>query len=55
MFSQHQPKLRRALIVNKSCTAGTDKKEIKIFLTDKEIQKASVAKSYMTDSLLIYG
>ncbi len=34
--------------------AYTDKKEDKIFLIYKEIQKETVAKSYMTDGLLIY-
>jgi hypothetical protein len=33
----------------------TDKKENKIFLIYKEIQKGSVAKSYMTNDLIIYG
>ncbi len=33
----------------------TDKKENKIFLTYKEIQSGAVAKSYMTNGLLIYG
>ncbi len=33
----------------------TDKKENKIFLIYKEIQSGAVAKSYMTDGLLIYG
>jgi hypothetical protein len=33
----------------------TDKKENLIFLIYKEIQKRSVAKSYMTIGLLIYG
>jgi hypothetical protein len=32
----------------------TDKKERKKFLTFKEIQKGAVAKSYMTNGLLIY-
>ncbi len=32
----------------------TDKKEKKVFLTYKEIQKGAVAKSYMTNGLLIY-
>ncbi len=32
----------------------TDKKENKIFLIFKEIQKGAVAKSYMTNDLLIY-
>jgi hypothetical protein len=31
------------------------KKEYQIFLTYMEIQKGSVAKSYMTNGLLIYG
>jgi hypothetical protein len=31
-----------------------DKKEYKIFLAYKEIQKGAVAKSYMTNALLIY-
>jgi hypothetical protein len=33
----------------------TDKKEYKIFLIYKEIQKGAVAKSYMTNGLLIYN
>ena len=33
----------------------TDKKENQIFLIYKEIQKGLVAKSYMTNGLLIYG
>ncbi len=33
----------------------TDKKQIKIFLIYKEIQNRAVAKSYMTNGLLIYG
>jgi hypothetical protein len=32
----------------------TDKKENKIFLIYKEIQSGAVAKSYMTNGLLIY-
>ncbi len=32
----------------------TDKKENKIFLINKEIQKGAVAKSYLTNGLLIY-
>jgi hypothetical protein len=32
----------------------TDKKDNKIFLIYKEIQKGSVAKSYMANGLLIY-
>ncbi len=32
----------------------TDKKENKIFLINKEIQKGAVAKSYMTNGILIY-
>ncbi len=34
-------------------TAYTDKKVNQIFLIDKEIQKESVAKSYMTNGLLV--
>jgi hypothetical protein len=33
----------------------TDKKEKQIFLIYKEIQGQSIAKSYMTNGLLIYG
>ncbi len=33
----------------------TDKKENKIFLIYKEIQNGAVAKSYMTNGLLVYG
>jgi hypothetical protein len=33
----------------------TDKKEKKIFLIYQEIQNGAVAKSYMTNGLLIYG
>ncbi len=33
----------------------TDKKENQIFLIYKEIQGGAVAKSYMTNGLLIYG
>jgi hypothetical protein len=33
----------------------TEKKENKIFLIYKEIQKGTGAKSYMTNGLLIYG
>jgi hypothetical protein len=33
----------------------TDKKENKIFLIYKEIQKGLDAKSYMTNGLLIFG
>jgi hypothetical protein len=33
----------------------TDKKEKKIFLIYNEIQNGAVAKSYMTNGLLIYG
>jgi hypothetical protein len=32
----------------------TDKKENKILLVNKEIQEGMVAKSYMTNGLLIY-
>jgi hypothetical protein len=33
----------------------TDKNENKIFLIYKDIQKGSVAKSYMTNGLLTFG
>jgi hypothetical protein len=33
----------------------TDKKEKKIFLIYKEIQNGAVAKSYMTNGLIIFG
>ncbi len=33
----------------------TDKKENQIFLIYKEIQNGAVAKSYITNALLIYG
>jgi hypothetical protein len=33
----------------------TDKKENQIFLIYKEIQNGAVAKSYMTNGLLIFG
>ncbi len=33
----------------------TDKKENQIFLICREIQSGTVAKSYMTNGLLIYG
>ena len=42
--------------INLKVTIGfTDKKENKIFLIYEEIQKESVAKSYMTNGLLLYG
>ncbi len=34
---------------------NTDKKENQVFLIYKEIQSGAVAKSYMTNGLLIYG
>ncbi len=36
-------------------TLHTGKKENKIFLICKEIQNGAVAKSYMTNGLLIFG
>jgi hypothetical protein len=39
----------------KEYTCITDKKEYQIFLIYQEIQNGAVAKSYMTNSLLIYG
>ncbi len=35
--------------------ACTDEKEYQIFLIYKEIQNGAVAKSYMTNGLLLYG
>ncbi len=43
------------LRIHRILTRYTDKKEIKMFLIYKEIQKGAVAKSYMTNGLLIYG
>ncbi len=37
------------------CVPNTDKKENQIFLICKEIQNGSVATSYMTNGLLLYG
>jgi hypothetical protein len=38
----------------KGSSVHTDKKEKNVFLIYKEIQKGAVAKSYMTNGLLIY-
>jgi hypothetical protein len=46
----HLVKLRKL-----TCSECTDKKENQIFLINKEIQKGAVAKSYMTNGLLICG
>jgi hypothetical protein len=47
-------KLHRLYAMEKRLTIRyTDKKENKIFLIFKEIQKGAVAKSYMTNGLLI--
>jgi hypothetical protein len=43
------------LVLFHSCPRCTDKKENQIFLIYKEIQRGAVAKSYMTNGLLIYG
>jgi hypothetical protein len=40
---------------NKIETKHTDKKENQILLIYREIQSGAVAKSYMTNGLLIYG
>jgi hypothetical protein len=37
------------------CAHHTDIKENQIFLINKEIQNGAVAKSYMTNGLLMYG
>jgi len=39
----------------KSFGINTDKKENQVFLIYKTIQNGAVAKSYMTNCLLIYG
>jgi hypothetical protein len=41
--------------INLSVNDFTDKKENQVFLINKEIQSGAVAKSYMTNGLLIYG
>jgi hypothetical protein len=41
--------------LNKASKLYTDKKENQIFLIYEEIQNGAVAKSYMTNCLLIYG
>jgi hypothetical protein len=38
-----------------NCGEHTDEKENQIFLIYKDIQNGAVAKSYMTNGLLIYG
>jgi hypothetical protein len=40
---------------HKNSDIYTDKKENQTFLIYKEIQNGAVAKSYMTNGLLIYG
>jgi hypothetical protein len=45
----------RALTALGGANPYTDKKENKILLIYKEIQKGAVTKSYMTNVLLIYG
>jgi hypothetical protein len=42
------------IYANKTKKTHTDKKENKIFLKYKEIQKGAVAKSFMTNGLLTY-
>jgi hypothetical protein len=49
----HSQKIRETLQLQ--FLVYTNKKEKKSFLIFKEIQKGSVAKSYMTSGLLIYG
>jgi hypothetical protein len=41
--------------VHAAMGARTDEKEKQIFLIYKEIQSGAVAKSYMTNGILIYG
>ncbi len=47
--------LRSILFLNASDNSVTGKKEKKIFLIYKEIQKGSVAKTYITNGLPTYG
>jgi hypothetical protein len=50
-FSARRP----AGLVTLAVLLCTDKKENQIFLIYKEIQNGAVAKSYITNGLLIYG
>jgi hypothetical protein len=43
------------LFIHSLCEKHIDERENRIFLIYEEIQKGSVAKSYMTNGLLIYG
>ncbi len=52
--SQHCINIRIKVFLKKF-NRCTDKKENQIFLIYKEIQNGAVAKSYMTNGLLIYG
>jgi hypothetical protein len=55
LVSQHRRHLFVTLcFIGLYASACTDKKENKIFLISKEIQKGSGAKSYMTNGLSIY-
>ena len=51
----HSLTLFSHILVHNTNSSYTDKKENIIFLIYKEIQKGSVAKSFMTNRLLIYG
>jgi hypothetical protein len=42
-------------LISETLTAYTDKKENQIFLIFKEIRNGAIAKSYMTNGLLLYG
>jgi hypothetical protein len=57
MFIVHPSPSKKYLfeIENKSVVLYTDKKENQIFLIYMEFQNGAVAKSYLTNGLLIYG
>jgi hypothetical protein len=52
LYTAHIPKYTSRYT---STVLNTDKKENIIFLIFKEIHNGAVAKSYMTDGILIYG
>jgi hypothetical protein len=54
-FFNNKVILTPIIYISKIISEYTDKKEKKIFLIYKEIQNGAVAKSYMTNGLLIYG
>jgi hypothetical protein len=52
--TQDKAQLFKEIIKRDLLELYTDKKENQIFLINKEIQNGAVAKSYMTNGLLIY-